>query len=136
MDIKKAILIFVGTVSVGLGVLGMFLPLMPTTVFLLLAAYCYSHSSERFHNWLLTNRLCGKYISNYKSGRGISIRQKISTIALLWASIGFSVWLLAAAWWVNLLLAAVASGVTIHLLWIKTYRPEPSTDLVTSPDSH
>lgn len=136
MDIKKAILIFVGTVCVGLGVLGMFLPLMPTTVFLLLAAYCYSHSSERFHNWLLNNRFCGKYISNYKSGRGISVRQKASTITLLWASIGFSIWLLAAAWWVNLLLAAVAIGVTIHLLWIKTYRPEPATELVASPESH
>lgn len=124
MDVKKAILIFVGTVCVGLGVLGMFLPLMPTTVFLLLAAYCYSRSSERFHNWLLTNRYLGKYISSYKSGKGISVRQKISTIAVLWFSIGVSIWFLAASFWPTLLLAAVAIGVTVHLLWIKTYRPE------------
>lgn len=124
MDVKKAILIFVGTVCVGLGVLGMFLPLMPTTVFLLLAAYCYSRSSERFHNWLLTNRYLGKYISSYKSGKGISVRQKISTITVLWLSIGVSIWLLAASFWPTMLLAAVAIGVTVHLLWIKTYRPE------------
>lgn len=136
MDVRKALLIFIGTVSVGLGVMGMFVPLMPTTVFLLLAAYCYSHSSEKFHNWLLSNRLCGKYISNYRSGKGISVRQKVSTISLLWASIGFSIWLLAAAWWVNLLLAVVAIGVTIHLLWIKTYRPEPASDLVASTESN
>lgn len=123
MDIRKAILIFTGTVCVALGVLGMFLPLLPTTVFLLMAAYCYSHSSERFHNWLLNNRWCGAYIKNYKSGKGISIRQKISTIAILWASIGMSIWLLG-GFWVTLLLIVIAVGVTIHLLWIKTYRPE------------
>ncbi len=124
MDIRKAILIFTGTVCVALGVLGMFLPLMPTTVFLLLAAYCYSRSSDKFHNWLLTNRLCGKYISNYRSGRGITLRQKVSTILTLWASIGFSIWLVSGRFWLTLLLAAVAVGVTIHILWLKTYRPE------------
>lgn len=124
MDIRKAILIFVGTVCVGLGVLGMFLPLLPTTVFLLMAAYCYSRSSERFHTWLLNNRFCGKYIRNYKSGQGISIRQKVTTITILWASIGFSIWMIGGSFWVSLLLAAIAIGVTVHLLMIKSLRPE------------
>lgn len=124
MDIRKAILIFAGTVCVGLGVLGMFLPLMPTTVFLLAAAYCYSRSSDRFHNWLLTNRLFGPYISNYRSGKGITARQKITTLLMLWISIGVSVWLVNARFWPTLLLAAVAIGVTTHLIWIKTHRPK------------
>jgi uncharacterized membrane protein YbaN (DUF454 family) len=124
MDLRKAILIFVGTVCVGLGVLGMFLPLLPTTVFLLMAAYCYSKSSEKFHSWLLTNRLCGKYISNYRSGRGISMRQKLSTVAVLWLSIGFSIWLTAAGFWLTVLLLAVAIGVTIHIFWLKTLRDD------------
>lgn len=132
MDVRKAILIFLGTVCVGLGVLGIFLPLMPTTVFLLMAAYCYSKSSEKFHNWLMTNKLFGKYISDYKSGKGISFRQKISTIAILWASIGFSIYYVADKFWLTLLLAAVAIGVTVHLLWIKTYRPETATEPQTS----
>lgn len=123
MDIRKALLIFAGTLCVGLGVLGMFLPLLPTTVFLLLAAYCYSRSSERFHNWLLTNRWCGSYIKNYKSGKGISIRQKVSTIATLWLSIGVSMWLVG-GFWVDLLLCAVALGVTIHIVVLRIYRPE------------
>lgn len=135
MDIKKAILIFTGTVCVGLGVLGMFLPLLPTTVFLLMAAYCYSRSSERFHNWLLTNRLCGKYISNYRSKRGITARQKVSTLVTLWASIGFSIWLLGGRLWVTLILAAVAIGVTGHILWIKTYRPETAETEAIQPDA-
>lgn len=124
MDLRKAILIFTGTVCVALGVLGMFLPLLPTTVFLLMAAYCYSRSSERFHNWLLNNRLCGNYIRNYKSGRGISARQKITTISILWASIGVSIWLLGGGFWSTLLLLAVAIGVTLHLVLLKTYRAD------------
>lgn len=126
MEVRKALLIFFGTLFVVLGVLGMILPLMPTTVFLLLAAYCYSRSSEKFHTWLLTNRFCGKYISNYQSGRGISVRQKVSTIAMLWASIGFSIWMLQSRFWLTLVLAGVAIGVTIHLLWLKTFRDPES----------
>jgi len=124
MDVRKALLIFAGTVFVALGVLGMFLPLVPTTVFLLLAAYCYSHSSERFHNWLLNNRLCGAYIRNYKDGKGISLRQKVSTILFLWVSIGFSIWILAAGFWLNLLMIGIALGVSIHLIALKTYHPQ------------
>ncbi|MGB7209986.1 MAG: YbaN family protein [Pyrinomonadaceae bacterium] len=124
MDVRKAVLIFLGTVCVGLGLLGMFLPLMPTTVFLLMAAYCYSKSSEKFHNWLMTNRLFGKYISDYKSGKGISVRQKITTIAVLWASIGFSIWFVAGSFWPTLCLAGVVIGVTLHLVLLRTYNPE------------
>ena len=132
MDIRKAALIFTGTVCVALGVLGMFLPLLPTTVFLLMAAYCYSRSSERFHTWLLNNRLCGKYIRNYKSGEGISVRQKVSTISILWVSIGFSIWIISAGFWITLLLIAIALAVTVHLLWIKTYCP---TEAAASPSA-
>ena len=124
MDIRKAVLIFTGTVCVGLGVLGMFLPLMPTTVFLLIAAYCYSRSSERFHTWLLNNRLCGKYISNYKSKNGMTIRQKATTLLTLWISIAFSIWLMSGRLWPTLIISIVAVAVTVHILWIKTYRPE------------
>lgn len=134
MDIRKAALIFAGTVCVALGLLGMFLPLLPTTVFLLMAAYCYSRSSETFHTWLLTNRLFGPYIKNYKSGKGISLRQKISTIAILWLSIGFSIWFVGGLW-ITLILLAIAVAVTVHLVWIKTYRPEHDpTSPVSAPE--
>ena len=133
-DIRKVLLIFFGTVFVGLGVLGMFLPLMPTTVFLLLAAYCYSKSSERFHDWLLTNRWCGKYIRNYKDGRGMTVRDKATSLTLLWASILVSMWFVAGKLWLVLLLAAVAVAVTVHLLWIRTRREEDdAADLANEP---
>ena len=135
IDIRKMVLIFAGTVFVGLGVLGMFLPLMPTTVFLLLAAYCYSRSSERFHAWLLRNRLFGKYISNYKAGKGISLRQKVTTTIFLWVSIGFSIWMLG-GFWATLLLLAVAIAVTIHLFALKTYRPEIEASPKVQPEQN
>ena len=132
MDIRKVILIFAGTVCVGLGVLGMFLPLMPTTVFLLMAAYCYSRSSDRFHNWLLNNRWFGSYLKNYQAKKGITLKQKVTTLVTLWASIGVSIWLLGGGFWSTIILAAVAIGVTVHILWIKTYRPETETDAITA----
>jgi len=132
MDVRKALLIFLGTICVSLGVLGMFLPIMPTTVFLLAAAYCYSKSSERFHNWLLTNKLCGKYISNYKTGRGMTVRNKVTSMLSLWLSIGFSIWLVHGKLWLEILLAAIAIAITTHILWIKTHREsenETASDL-------
>ncbi len=121
MDVRKALLIFLGTICVALGVLGMFLPIMPTTVFLLAAAYCYSKSSERFHNWLLTNKLCGTYITNYRSGRGMTVRNKVTSLLSLWLSIGLSIWFVGGKLWLSILLAAIAVAITTHILWIKTY---------------
>lgn len=123
-DIRKIVLIFLGTVFVALGVVGMFLPLVPTTVFLLLAAFCYSRSSEKFHTWLITNRWCGSYIKNYTDGVGMTVRDKATTISLLWMTLSVSMWFVQARLWLAALLAAIGIGVTVHLLWIKTRRDE------------
>lgn len=120
----RTLLIAAGTLSVAIGVIAMFVPLLPTTPFLLLAAAAYARSSERFHTWLLTNRLCGEYIRNYREGRGLALRQKLLTIALLWLTIGVSAVVFAGQWWVRLLLFAIAAGVTIHLARIPTWRRE------------
>lgn len=122
--LKRALLIIAGTLCVALGVLGMFLPVLPTTPFLLLAATCYARSSERFYRWLLANRWCGKYIRNYREGKGIPLRQKVLTILLLWLTIGSTAWLAISQWWVRWILLGIAVGITIHLLKIKTYKPK------------
>lgn len=120
----RALLIILGTLCVALGVLGIFLPLLPTTPFLLLAAACYARSSARFYHWLVTNRWCGQYIRNYREGRGIPLKQKAVTILLLWLTIGSTAWLAISQWWVRWILLGVAVGVTIHLLKVKTYKPK------------
>lgn len=121
--VKRNLLIISGTLSVGLGILGMFLPLLPTTPFLLLAGYCYARSSKRFYNWLINNRWCGEYIKNYQEGKGITLKHKVVAIILLWLTMSYSIWLVS-AWWVRCLLLGIASGVSIHLLRLRTFRPE------------
>ena len=123
--IRQIVLTACGTLCVALGVMGMFLPILPTTPFLLLAAVCYARSSRRFYDLLLTNRWCGDYIRNYREGRGIPRQQKVLTIALLWLTIGASALFAVSLWWVRLLLFGIATGVTIHLLRIKTFTPTP-----------
>lgn len=122
---RSILLITLGTLCVVLAGLGVFIPILPTTPFLLLAAYLYARSSERFLNWLLTNRLFGRFISNYRSGLGIPLLQKILTIVALWATIGTSIALFVDAWWLRILLLLIAVGVTIHLIHVKTLRPQP-----------
>ena len=120
----KWILMIAGTISVGLGILGIFLPILPTTPFLLLAAACYARSSKRFYDWLITNKLFGSYIKNYRDGKGVPLKVKIFTISFLWITIMFSVFFIIQIYWVRILLFFIAIGVTIHILTIKTYSQE------------
>jgi uncharacterized protein len=120
----RSLLIIAGTLCVALAALGVLLPVLPTTPFLLLAAFCYGHSSDRFYQLLISNWIFGRYLQNYREGRGIPMRQKITTILLLWASIGSSIYFLAAPMWATLLLLAIASGVSVFLISVKTYQGE------------
>lgn len=104
--------------------LGIFLPLLPTTPFLLLAAACYIRSSDKFYRRLITNRLFGRYIRNYREGRGVSPLMKVMAISLLWITIGYSAFLVVDILAVRILLILIAVGVTVHLVLLKTYRRE------------
>ncbi len=119
---RRPLLIASGTVCVGLGTLGIFLPLLPTTPFLLLAAACYIRSSDKFYRRLITNRWFGRYIRNYREGRGVSPLMKVMAISLLWITIGYSAFLVVDILAVRILLILIAVGVTAHLVLLKTYR--------------
>jgi len=116
----KFILIVIGTVSVGLGAVGVVLPGLPTTPFLLLAAACYGRSSTRFHHWLLNNPLFGRYISDYTLRKGLPLRTKIIALISLWATIGTTALFAVNSVHAQVALGIVALGVTTHLLWLKT----------------
>jgi uncharacterized membrane protein YbaN (DUF454 family) len=120
---RKNLFIILGIISTALGIIGIFIPVLPTTPFLLLAAFLYSRSSDRFLHWLYTNRLCGTYIKNYRDGKGIPLKQKILTIVLLWLTIGSSVIYFINPLWLRVLLVIIAIGVTAHLVRVKTYKP-------------
>jgi len=115
----KWLLIIIGTFFVGLGILGIFLPLLPTTPFFLIAAACFARSSKRFYNWLLNNRWFGKYIKNYREGKGIPLKVKILSISLLWCTILFSTVFIVSILFVRIILILVAVGVTIHIVSIR-----------------
>jgi hypothetical protein len=120
-SLMRPLLITIGTLSVALGIVGMFIPILPTTPFLLLAAACYARSSDRFLHWLLYNPLFGSYIRNYREGRGMPRMTKILTLAALWLTLGMSAAFAVSGWWLRLLLMVIGIGVTVHLLRIKTY---------------
>jgi len=120
-NLIRGLLIIAGTFFVGLGIIGIFLPVLPTTPFLLLAAVCYVKSSERFSNWLLNNKWLGNYIKNYREGKGIPLKTKVLSISFLWITIGYSV-VVVRIFLVRVILILIAISVTIHILSIRTLR--------------
>ena len=117
-------MIAAGSVAFGLGLVGIFIPLLPTTPFLLLAAGCWMRSSPRLHDWLLHHRWFGDYVRNYVEYRAVRPRARAVTLVLLWGVIGATAVLAVESWWVRALLGVVALGVTFHLLQLKTLRPD------------
>jgi uncharacterized membrane protein YbaN (DUF454 family) len=120
--LKKAFFTIFGTIFLVLGAIGIVVPILPTTPFLLLSAACYLKGSERMYRWLLDNKLFGTCIKNYKDGKGISAKGKIFTLSLLWITILYSGFFLVASAIIQVVLLAVCIGVTIHLVRIPTYR--------------
>lgn len=117
----KLLYIILGFISLGVGILGIFLPLLPTTPFLLLSAYLFARSSERWYRWLLNHHVFGAFIRSYREDKSIPLKMKIVAIALLWLTMSFSIfWVVSDKLWLQLLLAAIAIGVTIFLLNLKT----------------
>ncbi|MDR1896027.1 MAG: YbaN family protein [Prevotellaceae bacterium] len=116
----RILFIILGTLFLALGVLGIFLPLLPTTPFLLLTVACYTKGSKTLLNRLLNNKYLGKYIVEYQRNRGIRKSIKIYVLSLLWTSISLSVVFFAEALWLKILLICVAVGVTIHISTFKT----------------
>ena len=120
--IRRYILIIAGTIFLVFGFIGIFLPILPTTPFLLLAAACYARSSQRFYNWLMNNKWFGNYIKNYHEGRGVPLKFKIFTISLLWITILISIYFVINNFWIEIIFIIIAIGVTINIITIKTYR--------------
>ncbi|MGJ9459477.1 YbaN family protein [Oceanobacillus sp. CF4.6] len=120
--IKKLFLIIIGSVSLVLGIVGIILPLLPTTPLLLLAAACYIRSSERLYNWLITNKYFGSYILNYREGKGIPLKAKIVGVSLLWISLLYTIIFVIPLVVVKLVLFLTGSYFTWFILKQKTLR--------------
>lgn len=133
MSLKKYILLISGTIALLLGVIGALIPVLPTTPFLLIAAYCYLRSSMRLYNKLINHRLIGKYIYCYLTYRAVPRKSKIGSIILLWAALIVSMLLIRKLFMV-LLLVVIGAGVTVHLLLLKNLSEEHEAALRESRD--
>ena len=112
-------LLAIGWLSVALGVIGIFLPVLPTTPFLLLAAACFIRSSKRFYLWLVNHRKLGPWIVDYLEGQGIPLKGKVYAISLMWLSIGLS-WYLVPLFWARAFMLTSAVLVSLYILRQKT----------------
>ncbi|MDD2223952.1 MAG: YbaN family protein [Pseudomonas sp.] len=108
-----------GCLSVVLGVIGIFLPLLPTTPFLLLAAACFARSSKRFYLWLVLHPKLGPWVRDYLEGEGLPLKGKIWALALMWTSISFSMWIVP-LFWMRIVLLLIALSVTLYIVKQKT----------------
>lgn len=120
---KKLIYITLGSLSLVIGTIGMFLPILPTTPLLLLTGFFYVRSSEKLYQWLIHHPVFGAYIYSYVKFKAISMKTKISAITILWLSILFSIYLLDNIW-LQFMLAILASTVTVYLSSLKTLSKE------------
>jgi hypothetical protein len=122
--VLKSTLNVIGVIAVALAIFGVFLPLLPTTPFLLLASACFARGSERMHRWLLGNKLFGSAIRDFEQGKGIPRKAKISAVVLLWASMAWSIYL-TSSMLLTVALLAIGVGVTTYLLFFVPTRQSP-----------
>jgi len=120
MTTRKIVYIILGSISLILGTLGIFLPLLPTTPFYLLTAWAYMKSSEKLYQKVMNNKFFGTIVRDFQENKTIPLKTKIFSVSLLWITILSSVFFFVSVWWVKILLIAIATGVTIHILSYKT----------------
>lgn len=128
---KKILLILAGYFFVIMGVLGIFLPVMPTTIFFILAAASFLRSSRKNYDRLMNNKIIGRYLRNYIEQKGMSVRSKFMSIALLWLTLLLSIFVFVDILWVRILLFGIGAGVTIHISKLKTLH-EPNAQKIES----
>jgi uncharacterized protein len=119
-------LITAGVLCVAVAIIGIFLPLIPTTPLLLLAAACFVRSSDRLYRWLINHRIFGKIVRDYYEHRVVSRRSKVLALTMLWLTIGSTAVFAIDAFWLRLLLLTIAIGVTIHITRLPSECPEPA----------
>ena len=118
----KTLCIILGSLSLALGIVGIFVPLLPTTPFLLLTAALYFRGSSRLYQWLLSHKYFGPYIRNYRENKAIPLRAKVYSLLLMWGSVLYGIFFLLPLTGVKILMFLVAAGVTWHILSFKTLK--------------
>jgi len=129
--VEKYLLIFIGSILLFLGIIGILIPVLPTTPFLLLSSVCYIHSSKRLYNWLINHKIFGAYIYNYLTYRAVKKSTKIGALIYLWLTLLIS-FLLVSNLYLRLFLISVGIGVSIYLFTLKTLSKENPSNLLSN----
>lgn len=116
---KKCIFVFLGSIFLTLGLIGVFLPVIPTTPFLLLTSFFYMRSSEKMYNWLMNHKILGSYLYSYLTYKAIPKKTKIGALIFLWSTLTISM-ILMDSWHLRIFLVIVGIAVTIHLMLLRT----------------
>lgn len=116
----KLFFVLLGLISLGLGIIGIFLPLLPTTPFLLLSAALFMRSSKRLYNWLINHKYLGTHIQNYIHHKTISRKSKTMSLILLWITILSSIIFVVIQFYLKMLLLFIAIAVSWHILSFKS----------------
>lgn len=123
LKIKKILFIIIGSISLVLGVIGILMPVLPTTPFLLLASFCYLRSSEKLYNWLINHHVFGPYIYNYLTYKAIPKKTKIGAIIFLWCSLILSS-IIISSLHIKIFLFLIGIAVSLHIITLKTLSKE------------
>ncbi|MBE6275057.1 MAG: DUF454 domain-containing protein [Bacteroides sp.] len=118
----KYLLIILGSFSLALGIIGIFLPLLPTTPFLLLSAALYVRSSEKLYLWLINQKYLGTYIRNFREHKAIPLRAKIISVSLTWITLIYCAATISELWFVKISFLLLATGISWHILSYKTLK--------------
>jgi uncharacterized membrane protein YbaN (DUF454 family) len=121
---KRVVLLVAGSLFLFAGAIGVVLPVLPTTPFLILAALCYARSSSRCYRWLVGNRVFGRYLDDYLCGRGIPWKVKAIALSVLWVVIAVTAVVLVERLWLRVLLFVMAVGVSGHVILLKNRKGE------------
>lgn len=107
MSLKKILFVVLGTLSLAIGIIAIFIPGLPTTAFLLLTAALYMRSSDRLYRKLLANRYVGPYIREFRENKGMTRRMKIHAIGTMWVMISISCIFFVNSWTIRLVIIGV-----------------------------
>lgn len=120
--IRRGLFLGFGLVLVVLGIIGLFLPVMPTTIFRILAAACFAKSNRRLEEWLVNHRHFGPHIREWRAHKSIRLSVKVFAIALMAGSVLFSILVLQLPRWAFVTALAMGAAMIALLLWIPTRR--------------
>ena len=127
--LQRALLVAAGIFCLVLGTVGLFLPILPTTIFYILAAAAFARNSDKMYQWIMQHRFFGRFIRNYRLYHAVSLTSKIISVAFLWLTLGATVVFAVHVWWLRALLLLIAIGVSWHILALKTLTHEMQAEI-------